>query len=112
MPAGDPLACCSPAVQAALLAMASGHEFSIQVRPVPSQYSEAVGGYGAGGSGNGSSQPPPVLTILFRPAGMEPLRQGQPEIGEGEAWRKGPPSGSSRALARCLHRLRTSLHHP
>lgn len=68
--------------------MATGKEFSIQVQPVASSYSREVGGYSGGDGKRGSNsggknggQPPPVLTMLFRPAGVEPLRHAQPQIG-------------------------------
>lgn len=75
-----------PAPQAALLAMASGKEFTIRVQALESQYRAAVAGYGPhcadADAGEESGPPcPMVLTILFRPAGPEPLRAGQPQIG-------------------------------
>lgn len=77
------------APQAALLAMSTGKEFTIQVQPVASSYSIDVSGYAEAAASkgdtctNGSQPPQPtVLTLLFRPAGVEPLRQDQPEAGE------------------------------
>ncbi|PRW44843.1 prolyl endopeptidase-like isoform A [Chlorella sorokiniana] len=83
---------------AALLAMATGKEFSIQVQPVASSYSTDVGGYGSNGaassprSDGANGNQPPVLTLLFRPTGVEALRHYQPHIGI-PAWVRSGSSG-------------------
>lgn len=89
------MSCCAllshppSAVQAALLAMSTGKEFTIQVQPVASSYSIDVSGYAEAAASKGDScasgaqlTQPPVLTLMLRPAGVEPLRQDQPQPGE------------------------------
>lgn len=65
-PAAHGTASPNPVLQAALLAMSNGRDFIMTVRPA---------------TADGDTDSQPALTVLFRPAETEQLRDGMPQIG-------------------------------
>lgn len=63
------------ALQAALLALREGRDFTLRLQPVSTATT------GSSSDGSGSSRRPPPLTLLFRPAESDQLLLDEPAVG-------------------------------